>query len=93
MYNNRFEFYEHLESFQESIDVYFILYQVKQIWVECENRAGETVRITTELNLRQFEKEKFKKKQINFDIFFTKLLSQQLKLMRKKYQNKMKINM
>lgn len=84
MYNNRSEFYEHLESFQESIDVYFILYQVKQIWIECENRAGETVRITTELNLRQFEKEKFEKKADQFRYLLYKIVELAIKVDEKK---------
>lgn len=61
-YNNRFEFYEHLNFLQEGINVDIVLYWVQQSWIECENKASETVRIITELKLQEFEKERFEEK-------------------------------
>ena len=90
-YNNRFEFYEHLNSLQEGIDVDIVLYWVQQSWIECENKASETVRITTELNLQEFEKERFEEKASQFKHLLYQIVELAIEVDEKEYQNEIKI--
>ena len=90
-YNNRFEFYEHLNSLQEGIDVDIVLYWVQQSWIECENKASETVRITTELNLQEFEKERFEEKAFQFKRLLYQIVELAIEVDEKEYQNEIKI--
>ena len=90
-YNNRFEFYEHLNSLQEGIDVDIVLYWVQQSWIECENKASETVRITTELNLQEFEKERFEEKASQFKRLLYQIVELAIEVDEKEYQNEIKI--
>ena len=89
--NNRFEFYEHLNSLQEGIDVDIVLYWVQQSWIECENKASETVRITTELNLQEFEKERFEEKASQFKRLLYQIVELAIEVDEKEYQNEIKI--
>jgi len=90
-YNNRFEFYEHLNSLQEGIDVDIVLYWVQQSWIECENKASETIRITTELNLQEFEKERFEEKASQFKRLLYQIVELAIEVDEKEYQNEIKI--
>ena len=90
-YNNRFEFYEHLNSLQEGIDVDIVLYWVQQSWIECENKASETVRITTELNLQEFEKKRFEEKASQFKRLLYQIVELAIEVDEKEYQNEIKI--
>lgn len=89
--NNRFEFYEHLNSLQEGIDVDIVLYWVQQSWIECENKTSETVRITTELNLQEFEKEKFEEKASQVKHLLYQIVELAIEVNEKEYQNEIKI--
>lgn len=89
--NNRFEFYEHLNSLQEGIDVDIVLYWVQQSWIECENKASEIVRITTELNLQEFEKEKFEEKASQVKHLLYQIVELAIEVNEKEYQNEIKI--